>query len=157
MRGETILVTGAAGFIGSHLTEALLRAGANVTAMVRYNSASSIGNLAFLTAELRNRLTIVAGNIEDSDFVFHAMQGNNIVLHLAALIAIPYSYVAPRSYVRTNVEGTLNVMEAARRLGTRRVVHTSTVRGLWHRAAHPDRRGAPAAGAISLFRKQDRG
>jgi NAD dependent epimerase/dehydratase len=124
--GETVLVTGAAGFIGSHLTEVLLRSGAKVTAMVRYNAASSIGNLAFLPTELRDRLTIVAGNIEDSDFVLRAMQGNSIVLHLAALIAIPYSYIAPRSYVRANVEGTLNVMEAARRLGTRRVVHAST-------------------------------
>ena len=94
--------------------------------MVRYNSASSIGNLAFLPRGLRDGLTIAAGNIEDSDFVLRAMEGQDIVLHLAALIAIPYSYVAPRSYVRTNVEGTLNVLEAARRLGTERVIHTST-------------------------------
>jgi NAD dependent epimerase/dehydratase len=124
--GKRILVTGAGGFIGSHLTEALAKAGARVTAMVRYNSASSIGNLAFLPHGLRDELTIAAGNIEDSDFVFRAMEGQDIVLHLAALIAIPYSYVAPRSYIRTNVEGTLNVLEAARRLGTERVVHTST-------------------------------
>lgn len=123
---KRILVTGAAGFIGSHLTEALVQAGARVTAMVRYNSASTIGNLAFLAARLRDELTITAGNIEDGDFVFRAMEGQDIVLHLAALIAIPYSYVAPRSYVRTNIEGTLNVLEAARRLGTQRVVHTST-------------------------------
>ena len=101
-------------------------AGAKVTAMVRYNSASSIGNLALLPQKLRAALTIAAGNIEDSDFVLRAMQDQHIVLHLAALIAIPYSYVAPRSYVRTNVEGTLNVLEAARQLGTERVVHTST-------------------------------
>jgi NAD dependent epimerase/dehydratase len=126
VNGKRILVTGAAGFIGSHLTEALTRAGAEVTAMVRYNSASSIGNLAFLPPKLRAELSIVAGNIEDSDFVFRAMEGQHIVLHLAALIAIPYSYVAPRSYVRANVEGTLNVLEAARRLRTERVVHTST-------------------------------
>ena len=124
--GKRILVTGAAGFIGSHLTEALARAGAKVTAMVRYNSVSSIGNLTFLPPGLRDGLTIAAGNIEDSDFVFRSMEGQDIVLHLAALIAIPYSYVAPRSYVRANVEGTLNVLEAARRLQTGRVVHTST-------------------------------
>jgi NAD dependent epimerase/dehydratase len=126
MNGARVLVTGAGGFIGSHLTEAVVRAGAQVTAMVHYNSASSIGNLSLLNSETRAALTIAAGNIEDADFVARAMEGQEIVLHLAALIAIPYSYVAPRSYVRTNVEGTLNVMEAARRLGTRRVVHTST-------------------------------
>lgn len=124
--GKRILVTGAGGFIGSHLVERLIRGGAKVTAMVRYNSASSLGNLAFLPQHLHADLAIASGNIEDSDFVFRAMEGQDIVLHLAALIAIPYSYVAPRSYVRTNVEGTLNVLEAARRLGTSRVVHTST-------------------------------
>ncbi|MFD0461991.1 GDP-mannose 4,6-dehydratase [Microvirga aerilata] len=97
-----------------------------MTAMVRYNSNSSIGNLKFLSEDLRNKLKIVSGNIEDSDFVFRAVEGQDMVLHLAALIAIPYSYVAPRSYVRANIEGTLNVLEAARRLGTGRVVHTST-------------------------------
>jgi NAD dependent epimerase/dehydratase len=126
INGKRILVTGAGGFIGSHLTEALAAAGARVTAMVRYNAASSIGNLIFLPQKLRDGLTIAAGNIEDSDFVFRAMEGQDIVMHLAALIAIPYSYLAPRSYVRTNIEGTLNVLEAARRLGTERVVHTST-------------------------------
>lgn len=124
--GKRVLVTGAGGFIGSHLTEALVEAGARVTALVRYNSGSSIGNLAFLPPALRDGLEIAAGNIEDSDFVYRVVEGQDVVLHLAALIAIPYSYVAPRSYVRSNVEGTLNVLEAARRLGTQRVVHTST-------------------------------
>ena len=124
--GKNILVTGAGGFIGSHLAETLVHRGANVTAMVHYNSSSSIGNLKFLTEPLPAELTVLPGNIEDSDFVYRAVEGQDIVLHLAALIAIPYSYVAPRSYVRTNVEGTLNVMEAARRHGTTRVVHTST-------------------------------
>ncbi len=123
---KRILVTGAGGFIGSHLVEALLSRGARVSAMVRYNSSSSIGNLDFLDESSKKKLTVVSGNIEDSDFVFRAMEGQDIVFHLAALIAIPYSYVAPRSYIRTNVEGTLNVMEAARRLRIPRVVHTST-------------------------------
>lgn len=121
-----ILVTGAAGFIGSHLAETLAASGAEVTCMVRYNSGSHLGNLALVAREHRQRMTIAAGNIEDSDFVLRTVEGHDIVLHLAALIAIPYSYVAPRSYVRTNVEGTLNVLEAARRLGVKRVVHTST-------------------------------
>jgi NAD dependent epimerase/dehydratase len=121
-----IAVTGAAGFIGSHLVDALARAGAKVTAVVRYNSASNIGNLAFLDKDIRDSLRISAGNIEDSDFTYRTLDGHDIVLHLAALIAIPYSYEAPRSYVRTNVEGTLNVLEAARRHAIGRVVHTST-------------------------------
>jgi NAD dependent epimerase/dehydratase len=124
--GQRILVTGAGGFIGSHLADELLRQGAVVRAMVRYNSESSIGNLSFLAPDRRRALEIAAGNIEDSDFVLRAVEGMDIVLHLAALIAIPYSYVAPRSYVRTNVEGVLNVLEAARRSGVRRMVHTST-------------------------------
>jgi NAD dependent epimerase/dehydratase len=124
--GKKVLVTGAGGFIGSHLTEALIRAGATTTAMVRYNSGGLIGNLAFIDADVRKAMRVISGNIEDSDFVYEAVKGQDIVLHLAALIAIPYSYEAPRSYVRTNIEGTLNVLEAARRYDVKRVVHTST-------------------------------
>ncbi len=123
---KRVLVTGAGGFIGSHLAEALVRAGATTTAMVRYNSGSLIGNLALGDADIRSDLRIVSGAIEDSDFVYRAVEGQDVVFHLAALIAIPYSYDAPRTYVRTNVEGTLNVLEAARRFGVARVVHTST-------------------------------
>jgi NAD dependent epimerase/dehydratase len=126
LAGTHVLVTGAAGFIGSHLVDALVASGARVTAMVRYNSSSSIGNLAFLPAERLAEVRVAAGNIEDSDFVMRAVDGHEVVLHLAALIAIPYSYAAPRSYVRTNIEGTLNVLEAVRRIGTRRLVVTST-------------------------------
>ncbi|MBS0243714.1 MAG: GDP-mannose 4,6-dehydratase [Proteobacteria bacterium] len=121
-----VVVTGAGGFIGSHLVEALAKLGADVTAVVRYNSSSSIGNMRFMDRHALKAIRIASGNIEDSDFVSQTIKGNHIVLHLAALIAIPYSYDAPRSYVRTNVEGTLNVLEAARRLDVERVVHTST-------------------------------
>jgi dTDP-glucose 4,6-dehydratase len=125
-RNKRVAITGAAGFIGSHVAEALVEAGANVKALVRYNSASFLGNLRFVDEEKRNAMQIVAGNIDDSDFVYRALEGQDIILHLAALIAIPYSYEAPRSYIRTNVEGTLNVLEAARRSGVERVVVTST-------------------------------
>lgn len=124
--GRKVLVTGAAGFIGSHLVDVLIRAGSCVTAMLRYNSGSLVGNLGFLEPDVQRAVRVVSGNIEDSDFVYRSVEGQEIVLHLAALIAIPYSYEAPRSYVRTNIEGTLNVLEAARRSGVTRVVHTST-------------------------------
>jgi NAD dependent epimerase/dehydratase len=124
--GKRVVITGAGGFIGSHLTEVLARRGANVTAMVHYNALGSSGNLQFIDADLRNSFTVVAGNIEDSDFVYHALEGADVVFHLAALIAIPYSYIAPRSYIRTNVEGTLNVLEATRRGLAGKMIHTST-------------------------------
>jgi NAD dependent epimerase/dehydratase len=124
--GKKVLVTGAGGFIGSHLTEALVAAGATTTAMVRYNSGSLIGNLAFMNADKLEAVQIVSGNIEDSDFVYKSIKGQDVVFHLAALIAIPYSYEVPRTYLRTNIEGTLNVLEAARRYNIARVVHTST-------------------------------
>jgi len=125
-RGKNVLVTGAGGFIGSHLAEALVGAGANVTAMIKYGSSSHWGNLEYASVAAKKSMEVVSGNVEDSDFVTSVVKGKDVVFHLAALIAIPYSYLAPRSYVRTNVEGTLNVAEAARRLGTARVVHTST-------------------------------
>lgn len=124
--GKKVVVTGAGGFIGSHLVEALVRAGASVTGVVRYNSGSLIGNLAFVDRRVRDSVRVASGNVEDGDFMFRVIEGHEIVMHLAALIAIPYSYEAPRSYVRTNVEGTLNVLEAARRFDVGRVVHTST-------------------------------
>lgn len=123
---KKVLVTGAAGFICSHLTEALMNRGADVTAMIRYTSRSDWGNLEFLSNEHKSGINVVAGNIEDSDFVAHQVKGKDIVFHLAALIAIPYSYVAPLSYVRTNIEGTLNVLESARNFDVERVLHTST-------------------------------
>jgi NAD dependent epimerase/dehydratase len=121
-----VLVTGAGGFIGSHLCQALLERGAEVTAMLRYSSSASWGNLRYLPAELQGRLVVTLGNVEDPDYVQREVEGQDYIFHLAALIGIPYSYVAPRSYIRTNVEGTLNILEAARRWKTPRVVHTST-------------------------------
>lgn len=124
--GKRVLVTGAGGFIGSHLTEALVDLGAEVTAMIRYTSRSDWGNLEFLPPDKKEGLRVVAGNVEDPHFVGREIEGQEIVFHLAALIAIPYSYIAPQSYVRTNVEGTTNVLEAVRAHDVSRVVHTST-------------------------------
>ena len=126
LQGKKVFVTGAGGFIGSHLVEELVKNNADVTAMIRYGSRAHWGNMEFLPKDIKQEIRVVAGNIEDGDFMMHTLKGQDIVFHLAALIAIPYSYVAPRSYVRTNVEGTLNVMEAVRRLDINRVVHTST-------------------------------
>ena len=119
-----VIVTGAGGFIGSHLAERLVQEGANVTAMVHYNALGSLGWLE--SSPHRKDMKIVAGDVCDPGFMQTAIDGHDMVFHLAALIAIPFSYVAPESYVRTNVVGTLNVLQAARRAGVRRVVHTST-------------------------------
>ncbi len=124
--GAKILVTGADGFIGSHLTEALVSAGAEVTALAQYNSFDSHGWLDDLGESVREKVNLVRGDVRDAAFVDRLVSGQEIVFHLAALIAIPYSYVAPQSYVETNVLGTLNVLEAARQHGTERVVQTST-------------------------------
>ncbi len=121
-----VLVTGADGFIGSHLTEALLSAGYDVRAFVLYNSFSSWGWLDHAPASVRQSLDVFAGDVRDPNGVRIAMRGCDAVLHLAALIAIPYSYHSPDTYVDTNVKGTLNVLQAARDLGVKRVVHTST-------------------------------
>lgn len=121
-----VLVTGADGFIGSHLVEALRARGHDVRAFVYYNSFNSWGWLDQLPAATRKDLDVFSGDIRDPHGVRVAMQGCDAVLHLAALIAIPYSYHSPDTYVDTNVKGTLNVLQAARDLGLRRVVHTST-------------------------------
>jgi NAD dependent epimerase/dehydratase len=121
-----ILVTGADGFIGSHLTEALVRQGHDVRAFVLYNSFSSWGWLDSCAADVRGKFEVFAGDIRDPHGVKASMKGCDAVLHLAALIAIPYSYHSPDTYVDTNVKGTLNVVQAARELDVRRVVHTST-------------------------------
>lgn len=121
-----ILITGADGFIGSHLAEALVRRGYNVRAFVYYNSMNSWGWLDTSPREILNNLDVFAGDIRDPHGLRKAMQGCDIVMHLAALIAIPYSYHSPDTYVDTNVKGTLNVLQASRELGVQKVVHTST-------------------------------
>jgi NAD dependent epimerase/dehydratase len=125
-QGLKVLVTGADGFIGSHLTEALVARGSKVTALSLYNSFDSIGWLEDLPEETRCKLRLVRGDIRDAAFVRRIMKDQEIVFHLAALIAIPQSYTMPQAYVETNVLGALNVLEAAREFGTGRVVHTST-------------------------------
>ncbi|MCB5167644.1 GDP-mannose 4,6-dehydratase [Streptomyces bambusae] len=119
-------VTGAEGFIGSHLTEALVATGHRVRAMVQYNSFSSYGWLETLAPDVLDQVDIVLGDVRDPGSVRTLLDGADCAYHLAALIAIPYSYQAPHSYVDTNVTGTLNVLEAVRALGTPRLVHTST-------------------------------
>jgi NAD dependent epimerase/dehydratase len=126
LAGKKVFVTGAGGFIGSHLTEALVDIGCEVTAMIRYTSRSDWGNLEFLPTEKKTSLRVVRGTIEDPHFIAAHVKGKDVVFHLAALIGIPYSYVAPQSYIRTNIEGTTNILEAARVYGVSRIVHTST-------------------------------
>lgn len=121
-----ILVTGADGFIGSHLTEALVRSGHRVRAFVLYNSFNSWGWLDHCGSDVRGGFEVFAGDVRDPYGIKEAMKGCDAVLHLAALIAIPYSYHSPDTYIDTNVKGTLNVLQAARELGVGRVVHTST-------------------------------
>jgi dTDP-glucose 4,6-dehydratase len=123
---KKVLVTGADGFIGSHLTEALVRLGYQTKAFVLYNSFSSWGWLDHCLPEVEGQFEVFAGDIRDPHGVRKAMEGCDIVLHLAALIAIPYSYHSPDTYVDTNIKGTLNVVQAARDLDTSKVVHTST-------------------------------
>lgn len=123
-RGKRVLITGAGGFIGSHLTERMVELGAEVRAFVHYNAQGSWGWLDHCPAA--GQVHVIAGDIRDRDILGEAMRGREIVFHLAALIAIPYSYHAPLSYIRTNVEGTLNVLQAAREAGLERLIHTST-------------------------------
>ena len=124
--GRHVLVTGAAGFIGSHLTEELVRAGAAVRAFVRYNSRSDYGWLEQIEPATLSEIEVFRGDLANPEAVFGGAEGCDTILHLGALIPIPYSYRHPREFVAANIEGTLNVLEAARRLDTARVVHTST-------------------------------
>jgi NAD dependent epimerase/dehydratase len=124
--GREVLVTGAGGFIGSHLVERLVEDGASVRGLVRYSSQASLGALADLPAEAREQVELVHGDLRDSGCVESAAAGRDVIFHLGAEVAIPYSYRAPRAVVETNVVGTLNVLEAARRQQTPRLVCAST-------------------------------
>jgi nucleoside-diphosphate-sugar epimerase len=123
-QNKRVLVTGAEGFIGSHLVERLVELGASVRALIHYNALGSWGWLDY--SPHRERIEVIMGDLADRDLVFQAARNVEIVFHLGALIAIPYSYQAPSSYVRTNIEGTLNILLAARDLKVTRLVHTST-------------------------------
>ena len=123
---KKVLVTGADGFIGSHLCEGLLNAGYAVKAFVFYNSFNSWGWLDSLSESTLKNIEVFCGDIRDPNGVKEAMKGCDAVLHLAALIAIPFSYHSPDSYIDTNIKGTLNILQAARDLGIQKVIHTST-------------------------------
>jgi len=123
---KKVLVTGADGFIGSHLTEMLVRAGYDVRAFVFYNSFNSWGWLDRCADDVKGKFEVFAGDIRDPHGVKQALQGCDAVLHLAALIAIPFSYHSPDTYVDTNIKGTLNVLQSARDLDLEKVIHTST-------------------------------
>jgi NAD dependent epimerase/dehydratase len=143
LSGSRVLVTGADGFIGSHLTEELVRAGAKVRAFCFYNSNGSRGWLDTVSAEIQSGIDFRLGDIRDARFVEETCREVDVVFHLAALIAIPYSYQAPESFVDTNVRGTLNVLEGVRRCGCRRLVHTSTSEVYGTPAALPIRETHP--------------
>ncbi len=121
-----VLVTGAGGFIGSHLTEALVKAGAKVRVFIRYNSRDGRGNLEDLEPKVLEQIEIIAGDLRDADAIERSVKGCNAVFHLGALVGIPYSYKNPREVVETNILGTFNVLTAARDHGVDRIVHTST-------------------------------
>ncbi|MCX8130714.1 MAG: NAD-dependent 4,6-dehydratase LegB [Clostridia bacterium] len=126
LKNKRVLVTGSEGFIGSHLTEMLVNMGASVTALVQYNSFNNWGWLEVLDSSIKSQIQVYTGDIREYDNMNKIINGKEVVFHLAALIAIPYSYQSPAAYVRTNVEGTLNVLEACRVHGIQKVIHTST-------------------------------
>lgn len=125
-KGKKVLVTGAGGFIASHLVERLTKQGAQVRAFTRYNSRNDVGMLRLIAPEVFSQIEIVRGDLRDNEAVRNAVRGVDTVFHLGALIAIPYSYVNPREVIDVNTMGTVNVLMAARDFGLRRVVHTST-------------------------------
>lgn len=126
LKGKKVLVTGAEGFIGSHLTERLVELGAKVTALVQYNSFNNWGWIDTFDNEVKDSINVVTGDIREYDNIKRIIKGQDVVFHLAALIAIPYSYLSPMAYIRTNVEGTTNILEACKEYGVEKIIHTST-------------------------------
>lgn len=126
LKGKKVVVTGSEGFIGSHLTERLISLGADVTALVQYNSFNNWGWLDKFDKNVLDSIHVVTGDIREYDNMKRLIKGQEVVFHLAALIAIPYSYLSPMAYVRTNIEGTTNVLEACREYDVEKIVHTST-------------------------------
>ena len=153
---KKVLVTGADGFIGSHLTESLLEKGYDVKAFAYYNSFNTWGWLDSLPADKLKEIEVFTGDIRDPNGVREAMKGVDGVFHLAALIAIPFSYHSPDSYVDTNVKGTLNVLQAARQLETQRVLVTSTSEVYGTAQYVPIDEKHPLPGAVPLFRYKNR-
>lgn len=125
-KGKKVFVTGGGGFIGSHLAEELVRNGAKVKAFIKYNSRSNLGNIELLTKDLRDEIEIKFGDLRDTSSVYNAIKGSEIVFHLGALIAIPYSYINPSDYVLTNVFGTTNILNACLEYSIEKLIHTST-------------------------------
>jgi NAD dependent epimerase/dehydratase len=123
---KKVFITGAGGFIGSHLTEALLRRGAHITALIHYNSRDNHGWLEELSCQNHTDLRVMLGDVRDSNTMRKLVLGNDMIFHLAALIGIPYSYMAPAAYVETNIKGTLNVLQAGLEARVEKIVHTST-------------------------------
>lgn len=126
LAGKQVLVTGAAGFIGSHLAERLVREGCRVRALIHYDSRPDRNNLEFVERAILQEMEVHRGDVRDPFFVQQAVNGCSVVFHLAALIGIPYSYIAPASYVETNINGTLNILQAGLASGVERIIHTST-------------------------------
>ena len=152
---RNVVVTGAGGFIGSHLVERLLALGANVTAFVRYNSRNDPGFLDLLAPHTKH-IRIVPGDIRDPEAVRSALEGADTVFHLAALIGIPYSYVHPIEVFEVNAQGTLNVLGSRSRRIARTCSDRLHQRSLWKRALRAHRREASQAAAVALFGEQDR-
>ena len=126
IKGKRILITGAGGFIGSHLTKKLVSMKADVRALVRYNSRGDHGMLEFMPAEMKEKVDIIMGDLRDAETILNTVKNIDIVFHLGALIAIPYSYLRPREVIETNIMGTLNVLNAARASNVKKIIHTST-------------------------------